>query len=280
VTNTGTGPASNVIITDTLPTSVGYVSGGSSSGVFAYDTGTRNFTATIPTLGINSTLVATIQVSVTAAISGTSVTNSAIATSTDTGLITSNVINQQVFTGTSVVYAPIILKGSSSICADLEITEFTVLAGNVVRVVVTNAGTCVTDSNFWVDLYADPVTLPGDLVGITADRAWNSPAVNATHGMAWEAPVLAAGASVILTSDGSVGTAPQDMLWPPPAGATLYAYADSFDSNDANNATVVEIPETDETDNQAGPLIFPAAVGSGSTETVEPASARSRRDLH
>jgi uncharacterized repeat protein (TIGR01451 family) len=280
VTNTGTGPASNIIITDTLPTSVGYVSGGSSGGVFAYDTGTRNFTATIPTLGINTTLVATIQVTVTAAISGTPVNNSAVAASTETGLITSNIINQQVFTGTTMVYAPIILKGGSSICADLEITEFTILPGNVVRVVVTNAGTCVTDSNFWVDLYANPVTLPGDLVGVTADRAWNSPAVNATHGMAWEAPVLAAGASVIFTSDGSVGTAPQDILWPPPAGATLYAYADSFDNNDANNATVVEIPETDETDNQAGPLIFPAAVGSGSTETVEPPPAQPRRDLH
>ncbi|MCB0162882.1 MAG: hypothetical protein KDI79_01575 [Anaerolineae bacterium] len=174
----------------------------------------------------------------------------------------------------STIFLPAILKDyTPPACTDIDL-EVTGLSinGGVVTVVVENTGTCPTDSGFWVDLYADPQTEPGTLVGVTNDRRWNSPAVQATHGMGWEVPALDGGTSITLTSDGSVGPSPTDKTWPPTAGATILAYADSFDTDDPNNKTFVEIVETSESNNQSTATITFSGLGqsatSSSTEAV------------
>ncbi|MCB0193157.1 MAG: hypothetical protein KDJ65_14530 [Anaerolineae bacterium] len=179
----------------------------------------------------------------------------------------------------STLYLPILLRnytvpGCTDV--DLQVTSLTESSG-VVTVVVENTGTCPTDSGFWVDLYADPQTQPGALVGVTNDRRWNSSSVNATHGMGWEVPVLNGGSSITLTSDGSVGPTPTDKTWPPASGATIYAYADSFDSDDANNITFVEIPETNENNNQSTSSIVLTGLSQGATSA---SSHALRRDLN
>ncbi|HMQ50697.1 MAG TPA: hypothetical protein PKD98_01275 [Anaerolineae bacterium] len=173
------------------------------------------------------------------------------------------------------VYLPILFKPGGC-TVDLRITDLSV-AGNVVSVEVENAGSCPTDSGFWVDLYADPQTLPSALVGVTADRRWRSPAVNASHGMAWEVPVIATGQTITLKSDGSSGFIPTDVSWPPVSGATIYAFVDSFDNNDPDNATYVEIRESNEANNLSSALPLAAKEGAGSDISVS--LVDERRDL-
>jgi uncharacterized repeat protein (TIGR01451 family) len=284
VFNSGTATATNVVITDALVSDVGYVSGTITSGSGPFN-GSGVITFSVSSLGIGASVTATIEITVTASVSGTVVTNTATASSGETGNIGDSSMTAHPVITTSTtpagpVYLPIILKSFSGSppCANLSIADMAVMPGNVISVTVVNTGTCATDSGFWVDLYANPAVLPGTLVGTTADRAWNSPSVNATHGMAWAVSGLGAGSSITLTSDGSVGPTPEDKTWPPSGPATLYAYADSFDNNDPGNALYVEIPESDEYNNQFGPVgaIFPAGLESGSTGPPEP---RTRPDL-
>jgi hypothetical protein len=221
-------------------------------------------------------------VTVTAGVSGTLINNLASVDSVETVITTSNIVTHRVVTDTAGgIFLPIVIKdgGTTPICADLQVTAPQILPGNVISVTVFNTGSCATDSNFWVDLYANPATPPSNLVGVTADRRWDSTSVNASHGMAWEVPVLASGASRLLTSDGSGGSpTPVDVSWPPSGSVNLYAFADSFDSNDPNNALYVEIPETNESNNQSGPVIgsFAASLGG---EASEVATESSRQDL-
>ena len=287
ISNSGSATATNVVITDALDAAdVDFVTGSIvPTGNGPVDTGGEVITFSVSSLGIGASVTATIEVTVTVSVSGTVVTNTATASSDETGNIgNSNMTTHPVITVPTTpagpVYLPIILKNLSGPppCANLTIADMAVMPGNVISVTVVNTGTCATDGGFWVDLYANPATLPGTLVGVTGDRAWNSPYVNATHGMAWAVSGLGAGSSITLTSDG-VAPAPVDKVWPPSGPVTLYAYADSFDDGgDPNNELYVEIPESDEYDNQAGPLvvIFSAGLESSSTAPSEP---RTRPDL-
>lgn len=281
ISNSGTYTASNVVITDTLdPTGVGFVGGAITGGSGPFASG-NTITFSVTSLGTGASVTATVQVTVTASTSGTVINNSAAVNSAETAEIGSNLVSHNVITSTAGgIFLPIILKSSdSSLCADLQVTGFAMLPGGIISATITNSGTCPTDSNFWVDLYANPVTLPGNLVGVTADRRWRSPSVNASHGMAWEVPIIAAGASRTVRSDGAIGPTPVDISWPPANGANIYIYADSFDLNDPNNATFVEIRETNENNNQAGPLIFSAGVGPISSGAPESAPPLNRPDL-
>ncbi|MCB9100132.1 MAG: hypothetical protein H6632_11360 [Anaerolineales bacterium] len=209
--------------------------------------------------------------------SGTTTAGSTATIDLDTGEnVTCTFNNSQSTPGT--VFLPMIIKDyAPPPCTDidLEVTGLSINA-SVVTVVVENTGACPTDSGFWVDLYANPQTEPGTLVGVTNDRRWDSSLVNATHGMGWEVPVLAGGASITLTSDGSVGPGPTDKVWPPAAGATILAYADSFDADDPNNQTFVEIPEADETNNQSPATITFSGLGQSAASSSTQAP---RRDI-
>ena len=208
--------------------------------------------------------------------SGTTTVGSTATIDLDAGENVTCTFNNSSQSMTSTVYLPIILDNyTPPACTDidLEVTGLSINSG-VVTVVVENTGTCPTDSGFWVDLYADPQTEPGTLVGVTNDRRWNSLSVNATHGMGWEVPAINGGASITLTSDGSVGPSPTDKTWPPAAGATIIAYADSFDANDPNNQTFVEIVETDETNNQSPATITFSGLGQSAASSSNPTIRR------
>jgi uncharacterized repeat protein (TIGR01451 family) len=118
VTNTGNADATDVLLTDTLPLSVSYVSLISStngSGSISGPSRNGNIVAlSLSKLEPAKTLVATIEVTVTATVSGTTLSNFANAKSNATGLITSNIVAHTVITTTAStgnkVYLPIVLK--------------------------------------------------------------------------------------------------------------------------------------------------------------------------
>jgi hypothetical protein len=202
--------------------------------------------------------------------------------------VTCTFSNQAVSAGGDIFLPIIFREGGPPPCTDIDLRVSNIsIAGGVVTVQIQNTGSCPTDGGFWVDLYANiQGQQPNSLVGITADRRWNSPLVKANHGLFWGVSGLGAGASLTLTSDGSVGPPPDDDAdnngvkeWPPPAGATIMAYVDSFDSNDPNNATFVEIPETNESNNQSANVIFSATLQSGSMAESNPAADEPRPDL-
>lgn len=258
VTNTGTAVANNVIISDTLSGSVGFVSG-SSSGVFAYNTGTSTFTAAKPTLGINEALTATIQVTVTAQVSGTLIDNSATVDSNETLPVTSTVVSHAVITGSRTVYLPLVLR-DFVVLPDLTITNFEISPANpsssdpvVITVTVQNIGTAPTSEGFWVDFYIDPVPVPDHTMG---ERRWEKLGSNVSpkKGLAWKVTsYLAPGQSIILTSTGAPGTLGPDPSFAAewlanstfvPGSDQLYSYADSFDSALIPEGEIVEILET------------------------------------
>jgi len=116
LTNTGDATATNVVLTDTLPASVGFVSiissttgAGAISGP-AFPGGNR-LRLSISQLEPNRRVAATIQVTVTAAISGTTLSNQAQARSNTTPEITSNIVRHTVITSTiGNIYLPLVLK--------------------------------------------------------------------------------------------------------------------------------------------------------------------------
>ena len=144
VSNSGTAPATNVVITDTLDTNVGFTGSGSiiPTGSGPVDTGGGVITFTVPSLGISATVTATLQVTVTASTSGTVINNSATVDSSETSpLVSSPIVTHQVITSTaSPIFLPIIFKNCCQ--PNLVIDSLTVGAGNppLVTVVVRNAG--------------------------------------------------------------------------------------------------------------------------------------------
>lgn len=260
-TNSGSTPLDNVVITDTLPPGVTFGTCTASTG--ATCSGTGIVTVTTPSLGIGQVLTANVQVTVGAVLSGTLLSNQLNARSNQTSLITSNLVAHSVTTATVDVFLPILLKDSAA-TTDLVITNFTVTGSDpnrVVTVVIQNAGTVSTGEGFWVDFYVNPSTLP-DNPSLGGNRRWEL--TGSSQGIAWPVPALAAGASVTLTSDGSVGIAPAPAplsQWSGslPSGTNqLYAFVDSFD---ADGASFVEIAESNENNNLASQTII-AATGT------------------
>ncbi len=278
VSNSGTDAATNVVITDVLPGEVGYVSCSSNA---TSCTGSSTTIINMSSLATGATLTATIEVTVTAPVSGAQITNSASFMSDQTALVSSNLVTHTVITATvGDVYLPIIMKNYDGACAELQITNIQNLGGNVVGVTVENVGTCATDGNFWVDIYGNiQGTQPNNLVDVTADRRWASTSVNAQYGLGWEVLALGASVSRTLTTDGSNGFGPTspDQNWPASlGGATVIAYADSYDINDPENTHYVEIRETNESNNQSSSI---TVSGVGVAE-VAPTSYPPRPDLH
>lgn len=157
---------------------------------------------------------------------------------------------------------------------DLTIIDFFISPANptatdnvVVTIVLQNQGTVSTGEGFWTDFYVNPAQLPSN-PALGRDRRWNNPAINSLAGIAWQVPALSPGQTVTLTSDGSVGLAPDpgQTQWTArldPGNYSLYAFVDSFDANDPTGPTYVEIVEPNENNNLAGPLTPVVAGDSG-----------------
>ncbi len=122
VTNTGAGTATNVLLTDTLPVSVNYISLISStngSGAISGPSfpGSNAVALSVTQLETDEYFAATIEVTVTSIISGDLLNNIAYAKSNAHSLISSNIVAHTVFTSTSSsgndIYLPIVLKNHS-----------------------------------------------------------------------------------------------------------------------------------------------------------------------
>lgn len=88
VTNNGPSTATNVIVSDTLPTGLTFVSVNTTAGTAAQAAGV--VTANIPTLAVNASATVTIVSTVAASFTGTTIANSATADADEAVLVTSN----------------------------------------------------------------------------------------------------------------------------------------------------------------------------------------------
>lgn len=247
VTNTGTGTATNVVITDVIPAGVSLVS------CTPNCSGSVTTTLTTPALGPNQVFVGNIQVTVSAVPSGTILSNLANARSSQTPLITSNLVAHSVTTATLDTFLPIIIKDLASqpdLISSFSLSPANPSAGQpvVVTVVITNVGNGSTGDGFWVDFYINPNPVP-----TVGNQRWDKlgSTVSPKQGIAWAipSPGLAPGASIILTSNGVGGLAPSgpQTIWSGSfvAGTQdLFVYADSFSLNGSPNGGIVESNES------------------------------------
>ncbi|GIK43291.1 MAG: hypothetical protein BroJett011_71240 [Chloroflexota bacterium] len=283
VRNTGTGTATNVVISDTLPAGVSFVA----CTPPANCSGGPTTTVTTPALGPNQVFTANIQVSVSAVPSGTILSNQARVLSSQTPLTTSNIVTHSVTTATLDVFLPVIFKDFASrpdLISSFSLSPANPSAGQpvVVTVVITNVGTGSTGNGFWVDFYINPTPAP-----TTGNQRWDKlgSTVSPKQGIAWAipSPGLAPGASIILTSNGVGGLAPSgpQTIWNGSfvAGTQdLFVYADSFSQNGSPNGGIVESNES----NNRSELHFVAPLSGGElidlSNLPDPASLPPRWD--
>ncbi|MBN1995424.1 MAG: PKD domain-containing protein, partial [Anaerolineae bacterium] len=194
VANSGTAPATGVVITDALDSDVGFVTGSIVPvGSGPVDTGGGVITFSVASLGSGVAVTATIQVNVTAALSGTIIANTATANSHETAPVTSTIVTHQVITTPpGSVYLPIILKnaGAAPLIVDLTVRGVTVSntspnTGDPVDITVTlhNTGTAFA-TPFWVDLYLSTNSALNPAVNRPWDEAFADTVV--PYGVAWK----------------------------------------------------------------------------------------------
>ncbi len=253
VSNSGTGPANNVRITDTLDTDLDFVNQSITDGTGSYNSGTRTVSFTITSLANGAAVTATIETAVpTSAISGTTISNTATAGSDETGLFGPTApISHQVITRTvGPIYLPIIMKNPRpDLIGSFSLSPPNPSAGQnvVVTVVVTNVGSMSTGSGFWVDFYVEPNPVP-----TRANQRWDALGSNVLpqQGIAWSvADPLAPGESIVLVSSGSGGRLPSadHIIWDGvfySGTDDLYVYVDSFSSDGSSNGGILESDET------------------------------------
>jgi hypothetical protein len=203
-------------------------------------------------LNAGQAFTANIRVSVTAVTSGTVLSNTANIRSSQTPLITSNLVAHPVTTATIDIFLPIIFKDFAAV-PDL-ISSFSLSPANpsagqpvVVTVVITNVGNGSTGDGFWVDFYINPNPVP-----TVGNQRWDKlgSTVTPKQGIAWEilTPGLVPGASLTLTSNGVGGLAPSGphTVWSGSfvAGTQdLYVYVDSFSLNGSPSGGIIESNE-------------------------------------
>jgi uncharacterized repeat protein (TIGR01451 family) len=294
VVNNSSTTANNIVITDVLDTDVAFVSG-SITPVGSGPFGSSVITFSVPSLAPGASVTATINVTVTATVSGTTIVNSATASSAETGNIGSSnsTTHQVIIRPVSALFLPIIIKDFTD-ASDLTIVGFSISPPNptstsdniVVTVVVQNQASSSTGEGFWTDFYVNPVTLP-DNSSLGADRRWDNPVIGSSQGIAWEVPALAAGQVITLTSDGSGGGIPpsaEQTNWDgnlPIGNYTFYAFVDSYDNNDPTGATNVEIIEENENNNLSPPINITISSGltAESNDVEKPLQLPPRRDI-
>jgi uncharacterized repeat protein (TIGR01451 family) len=268
--NAGGGEATGVVISDTLPTGLGLVSRSTSKGTIVSDS---PLNVDVGPLTAGEAVTVNVEVTVTAEVSGTTLSNQASVESNETGLTYSQVVSHQVITGTGgAVFLPIVIKGGSTpptpTDANLRITDVGFLGGAVpsagqtyhLYVVVRNVGTEAVTGDFWVDLYLNPSSTPGlnqpwqTLSQSGEQGVSNCPNDPTCYGRAWHVTNdLAPGAEITLTTQMAVDQ--RYDRWP--TGGAPYASRHSpiMALVDSWGTTLYgAIYENDETDNLSGSL--------------------------
>ena len=90
VTNNGPATATNVAVSDPLPTNLTYVSSVTSKGTCSYNAGTRTISCAVGTLTNGQVAAITVQTTIDAGASGLTLTNTATVASTETDPVPSN----------------------------------------------------------------------------------------------------------------------------------------------------------------------------------------------
>ena len=135
-------------------------------------------------------------------------------------------------TGTTVTifytYLPVVITPSYP---DL-VVELLMVTGNNVQVVIKNQGTAVVNDAFWVDVYINPDSAP---TGV--NQTW---VTNGGEGLVWGVTVsLNPGETITLTVGGAYYLPNMSYFGGTiPAGSTVYAQVDSFNSSTTYGAVL------------------------------------------
>ncbi len=215
--NTGGAEATGVVISDTLPAGVTLVSRTASGGTITSDAPLR-VTGSLPA---GEAMTLNIEVAVTSEVSGTLLNNQASVDSNETGPASSQVVSHRVVTNTGTVFLPIVLNNwtdtTPPVPADVNLVIDSIsFVGSPpvndgdkyhLQVVVRNAGPDPVTTDFWVDLYLNPVSTPApnqpwqNLSQSGMQGVSKCPSDPTCYGRAWLVTAdLAPGASVTLST--------------------------------------------------------------------------------
>jgi uncharacterized repeat protein (TIGR01451 family) len=223
ITNAGPNAATNVVLTDTLPSSVTFVSGTVDSGGSFTQTGTK-FTANIPTLAVGATATATIVVNPTA-----------VGTVTDTAVVSSGQIDPDTSNNTASEDTRV------DIPADLGVTVTAspspVVEGGTLtyKIIVTNNGPGQA-SNVVV---TQQLPAGATFVSASPGQGTFSPPANGVLNVSLGsvAPGSAVATIVVVTA-GQAGIPPNQVT----ADTTVDVTGDQIDPDLTNNEAKVSVP--------------------------------------
>jgi uncharacterized repeat protein (TIGR01451 family) len=215
--NTGGAEATGVVISDTLPVGVTLVSRTASGGTITSDAPLR----VTGSLLAGEAITLSVEVAVTSEVSGTLLSNQASVDSNETVPAFSQVVSHRVVTNTGTVFLPIVLNNWTDTTppappdVNLVIDSISFVGSPPandgdkyhLQVVVRNAGPDAVTTDFWVDLYLNPVSTPApnqpwqNLSQSGVGGVSNCPGDPTCYGRAWLVTTdLAPGASVTLST--------------------------------------------------------------------------------
>jgi uncharacterized repeat protein (TIGR01451 family) len=285
--NTGGAQATGVVISDTLPAGVGLVSASAVGGTINSFTPLNVVRSDLPA---GQAITVTVQVTVTAQISGTMLNNQASVVSNETAARFSQVVSHQVITNTQgTVFLPIVLNNWSPPPPDVDLvvqsvrfvpTTPTIGSLYHLEVVIRNEGNDAVSQDFFVELYLNPSQNPPsvgqawwDFSQSGANYPYMSCRVDTTcYGRAWRVTSdLGPGATLTLSTDPALNPHNASYDRWPAAGAAytdrhtpIIVLADSFGA----------VVETDEGNNLSNELNVagqaPGAGAAGITSAPSP----------
>jgi uncharacterized repeat protein (TIGR01451 family) len=265
-TNAGNQDAAGVVLTEAVPASTTFNAGNSSGGWSCTPDNSAGSLCTLaigPLTGNGNGGQADFAVDVDNPIdpSLTEISNTAQIGDDDgqAGTASASVPVTVGSAPSALLYLPLILK-DFIVAPDLVITDLQA-SSNAVTVTIRNSGNAPVVDAFWVDVYFNPSKVPA------LNEPWDTIAgQGVTWGLVGSDLPIAPGQSRVLTLATAAPGA--DLTSPPPypAGATVYALADSVNFSTSYGA----VQESDESNNLAqstvtaagaGPTAHPAATG-------------------
>jgi hypothetical protein len=163
-------------------------------------------------------------------------------------------------------YLPMVIR-RHIVAPDLVVKTVSIVSSNV-HVVVMNQGNAPVASEFWVDMYVNPHTVP-----TAVNQTWDQ---LASQGLVWAItqdalPHLTPGGAITLTV-GDAYYAPDysNVSWPLPSGTRLYVQVDSFSPDTAYGA-VLEMHEIggEAYNNIGGPFVATSSVTGKQASAVQ-----------